>query len=175
MRFFILLGMLIIGSSTAIAAETQTYTSPTEGFEISYPSNWRVVEQNGTNPSLSPDIRVILFAPPESGHNDNVNVVVHHGNDPPPLDVLRQFVIKGVSDRLDSFKLVEQTVLQLNGHEAFSIVYSGRITQGPVKQKQYCFYSGTALYALTYTAAPDTFDRNLPLAEEIMRSIRIKK
>ncbi len=107
MRFFIFLGMLIIGSSTAVASETQTCTNLVEGFEISHPSDWRVVEPKGSNPSLSPDIRAIFFAPPENGHNDSVNVVVHHGNNPPPLEALRQLVIKGISAKLESFELVE--------------------------------------------------------------------
>ena len=152
-----------------------TYTNSVEGFEVSCPTSWHAREPDGTNPAIPSDMRVILFAPPEKGHNDSVNIVVHHGVNPPPLPVLLKGVIGELSKQLNSFKLEEQSDLQLDGHEAISIVFSGQVAHGPVRQKQYSFLNGPILYTLTYTAAPETFAKNLPAAEEVVRSIHIKK
>ena len=71
---------------------------------------------------------------------------------------------------------MEQARLLLDGHEAYSIVFSRvHVHHGLIKQKQYGFYIGATLYTLTCTARSDTFDRDLSTADGIMRSLHIRK
>lgn len=138
-----------------------TYKSSTEPFTIHYPADWKVIEQSG---------QVFFIAPASSEHdqvNESVNVTVKHGSNPPPLDALMDLVLKKMSTLLENFTLLERSNVKVDREEARSVVYAG----GSVKLKQYCFYKGSTLYTLTYTAAKETYGQYFPQAEAIMTSI----
>lgn len=81
-------------------------------------------------------------------------------------------------DQLGTFRVEQHGSLNLNGEEAYQIVYAGNDGKHTLKRKRIIVKSKRALnstyfHLVTYTAAVDKYERNVEAFESILDSINL--
>jgi eukaryotic-like serine/threonine-protein kinase len=150
---------------SVFADERKAYKSPLYNFELSYPNDWQAKEISGI---------VVFLSPLESlddKFSENVNVVVENVAAYP----LNSEEYAKVADEywlsLDpKIKIIDFQKSTIGGQDAFYTV----AIDGTYKYKQYKFVNSGNAYVLTYTSEPDKFDKFLDIADNIIRSFRVR-
>lgn len=151
----------------AFAAGYKTYTHARFLYAVDYPDDWRVREMGKTTS---------IYAPRESGEDmfaENVQIVAE---DLPGQVSLIDYHRAGVGSAekfLNGFRALEEARTQWLGRDAIVMLYTATVNGARFKFKDYKFLLGKTAYVLTYTAREADFDRFLPQAEDIMKSIRV--
>ena len=151
-------------------AAGETYTSSRYLYAVDYPEGWHVKEMGKAVSFLS------LFETPQDKFAENVTVVVEDLSDTAaPLSLLdyHRQSISEAPKRLQDFKLLEEAKTEFIGREAIAILYTATVKDLSFKFKDYKFMIGRQAYVVTYTALKEDFDKYLPLAEKIMKSLRV--
>ncbi len=148
-------------------AQTKTFTNDLSGYTIEYPETWTQGDI-GT---------IIFFRSPLEGAGDivaeNVTVAVEDMSEGPgTLDQYTDKFLKEATRIFPGFRPIERGEAEINDRGARYMVYYTTQFGQDLKHKIYYFSAGRRMFSLTYTAHPDMYDKYLPFAEEIMRSIR---
>ena len=158
---------MFCSANTIYAEEWKTYTDQTNGFAISYPSDWSVAK---------PAVNVIAIMSPRENPSDtfseNVNIVIDKSN--ARLLSLDEYVDLSLKElEKDAyFKLVQKGEAAISGEKAIFLVSTGA-GEGKGKSKQYIFGNNSSKYIATYTAPKDNYNKFLKQADEIVNSIKL--
>ncbi|MEL7427699.1 MAG: hypothetical protein AAFN81_32205 [Bacteroidota bacterium] len=165
----ILLFLFTLAFSGPLAAQ-DTYVYVEDGFEVDYPSTWRLDASKTMGP-------VVFFYSPPEGDNDqfqeNVNLLIQElGSTEIDLKEYTKLTKEQVKDweaeiiRMDQIKDTEDGIPEgIYEYTANQFGMELHILQR-VKIKD-----GKA-YLLTYTAGQDTYDQYLEVAEGILQSFQ---
>ncbi len=153
----------------ALAAGKKTYTSVRYLYSIAYPADWRVKELGKVTMFLSGlESREDRFA-------ENVEVVVEDlsGQGDVSLFDYHRKSIGSAPRLLKDFKVLEEAKTEFVGREAIAVLYTATVKEKKFRFKKYTLLVGQDAYSLTYTAQNEDFDKFLPVAEKIMRSLQV--
>ena len=168
------LGVLMMGSvltPPARASETtETYTNRYFLYSADRPSDWRVREISKVALLISP------LVSKDDKFAENVNIVAEDLSKIAENVTLVDYYRKSVgnaSKTLNDFKLLEEAQTQWIGRDAVAVIYTATLKGEKFKFKAYTVMVDKTAYVLTFTAAAADFDEYLPVAERIMRSLRV--
>ena len=161
--------LLVVTAGPAAAVEKQTYTSKLFLYSIDYPADWRVKEISKVAMFLSPlESRQDKFA-----ENVEVNVEdLSQAGNVSLIDYHRKSI--GAATRmLKDFKVLEEAKTEFIGREAIAVLYTAVVKEKLFRFKKVTLIVGKDAYSLTYNALSDDFEKYLPQAEKIMRSLQV--
>ena len=76
---------------------------------------------------------------------------------------------------MDEFRVVQKGAVTLNGHRAIVLVTSGKMAETVPVQLMHCvFYGGSSAIMLELTTAPQDYDRDRRIMENVLRTIRTR-
>lgn len=148
-----------------------TYTNPNYGVEINYPMDWDIMENYmGT---------VAIFLSPQENPNDdfrdNANIVVQDlSGMSMDLEQYNSLSMTQLQQLITKFKVIEPiSITMLAGIPACRIKYQGK--QGKLKLQWYSIWTimDNAAYVVTCTAKQDSYNKYLPIFNEMISSFRI--
>jgi len=149
----------------------RTYTASFQKatFRVSFPSEWGIEEESN----------FLTLSSPLEGESDdfseNVSIAVDSsGEVSASLKEYAAKIIKSLSADMPDFKLLDSGETAINDKGAFFLVCTA-VYNTKNKIKQYIFFSGSNVYFLTYVAVEEKFDKYLPDAEHIIKSIDVIK
>ena len=158
-----------LAAHSAFAAEKKTYTNARYLYSVDYPADWRVKEIS----------RVTLFMSPLESREDkfaeNVEVDVDDLSREEEVSLIeyhRQSVSLATGI-LKDFKLLEEAKTEFMGREAIAVLYTATVKERSFRFKKIVFMVGKSAYAVTYNALDEDFEKYLPVAEKIMRSLQV--
>ncbi len=162
--------ILAIGTSTAFAVGHKTYTHPLFLYAVDYPENWRLKEVGKAISVSSP------FESKEDKFAENVQIVAEDLSRSPAEVTLLEYHRAGLKNAekfLADFKPLEEAQTRWLEHDAIVMLYSMTLRGEKFRCKDYKFLAGKTFYVLTYYATELDFEKYLPAAENIMKSIRV--
>ena len=171
---FAVLGLAFLSASLAGCSsgepEPGRYYKKQEGFSIRFPAEWEQKENvMGT---------VVIALSPTEGADDpfreNVNVTVETLPSPMDLDEYFNLSMTNLKKLLTETRQPEVTDTTLGGEKAKRVVYQTTMGQIGVKGMLYVVVKGNRGYALTCSAAPDSFDAYKARFEEIVGTFRFE-
>jgi len=149
----------------------RTYTASFQKatFRISFPSEWGIEEENN----------FLTISSPLEGESDdfseNVSIAIDtSGEVSASLKEYATKIIKGLSEDMPDFKLLDSGETVINNKNAFFLICTA-VYNTKNKVKQYMFFNDSNVYFLTYVAVEKKFDKYLPDAERIIKSIDVIK
>lgn len=146
------------------------YADPSEGFSISYPSDWtKPVDRHGAI--------VALASPPEDSSDfiENIRVDAYDVEASTSLDEYESLGLKAAPNFFTEFDLLSSERVSLGGYPAFEDHYIARLPQGQFEGLQVTTLVGTRAYIITFTGEPGAaFALWLPTAREIIDSFAIE-
>ena len=161
--------VMFLFSSLTVFAQTKTFTNDLFGYTIDYPETW-------TQGNIG---TIIFFRSPLENAKDvvaeNVTVAVEDMSaNPMTLDQYTDKFLKVAPGIFPGFRPLEKGEAVIDARGARYMVYDTKQFGQELKHKIYYFSVGRRMFSLTYTAQPEMYDKYLPLAEEIMGSVRVK-
>jgi hypothetical protein len=156
------------------AEEQKTYTASASYFQysIDYPSDWELTDIYGFVKIISP------LENKSDGFRENIVVTVADlSKKPRSLEEFSNVWLKIIPLELSNFKLLNEDKSVIGGNigyekEALFYIYSGSKDAKNFKYKRYIFKNNTNIYEVIYEAKEEDFDKYLPKAESIIRSIK---
>ena len=161
---------LIFLHSLAVFAQTKTYENQRFKYTIEYPETWEQGDASG----------IVFFRSPKEDPMDhfmeNVNVIVEDlALRPMTLKQYNLNFLTVAPGMFRGYSNLDRGPAEIDGRHARYVVYTTRQYNEDLKHKMYFFIIGTRVYKMTYTAQEGEFDKYLPQAETIMRSIKVKE
>lgn len=165
----VLMVLLLQAPYPCMAAEKVTYTSERFLYSMDRPEDWHVKEIGNATMFLSP------LESKEDKFAENVEVDVEdlsEAGDVSLMDYHRRSIglATGV---LKDFKVLEEAKTEFLNREAIAVLYTATVKEKRFRFKKILFMVGKDAYSLTYNALDEDFDKYLPAAEKIMRSIQV--
>ena len=161
--------LLVLAAGPALAEEKTTYTSLRYLYSVDHPADWRVKEISNATLFLSP------LESKEDKFAENVEVDVEdlsQAGEVPLMEYHRK-AVDNATLMLKDFKLLEEAKTEFNGHEAVAVLYTATVKGNSFRCKKIVFFAGKNAYALTYNALNEDFDKYLPAADKVMRSLQV--
>jgi eukaryotic-like serine/threonine-protein kinase len=121
--------------------------------------------------------RVIVFVSPQvdkkTGFSDSINIAVETLSDPAPkLEELFNNAKGKLTLAGGGAKILEEKKDKLGGADAYRLIYTSRQKKTNFKFLQVISVYKNNAYVVTYTALQDKFDRDLNLANSIVKSFK---
>ncbi|MDD5585106.1 MAG: PsbP-related protein [Candidatus Omnitrophica bacterium] len=164
--------LVFMGAVLCYSQEQKTFTGKGPYFEysIEYPSTWKIIDAYGFVELLSPvgDIAIDF--------KEKIKVMVADVSKKPRTieefnDLWLKVVIPG---EISDFELLEKGKSTIDSKETLFLVYKGTREKTNVKGKRYVFADKTNIYEVEFETKDENFDKNLSVAEAIIKSIRVK-
>lgn len=162
--------VLAILPMTALAAGHKTYTHPFFLYALDYPEDWRIREVGKATSVSSP------FESKDDKFAENVQIVAEDLSRSPVEVTLLDYHragLKNAEKYLADFKPLEEAQTQWLDRDTLVMLYSMTLRGEKFRCKDYKFMAGKTFYVLTYYAAELDFEKYLPVAERVMKSIRV--
>ena len=152
------------------------FTDPENEFSIEYPSSWDA--KPAENRFERADVNIYSSEGPLGGFAQvqyQYNIMSEELTEN-NLELYFPSIISGISTAFDSFNQVEEALYdkyKIDGHKAASVVasfetsgmdFAGLLVASPV---------GNKLFVFNYSADPNRFDANFPIAEHMLNSTKI--
>jgi len=137
---------------------------------VDYPEDWRIKEVGKAVSVSSP------FESKDDRFAENVQIVAENLSQSPADITLIDYHRAGLKNAekfLTDFKALEEAQTRWLDRDAVVMLYSMTIRGEKFRCKDYKFAVGKTFYVLTYYAMEEDFDKYLPAAEGIMKSIRV--
>lgn len=161
---------MILGSSTAFSTPSgNTFTSPTKGFSITFPSDWEMRKAfMGTEvAAIRPNVT------PQERFGENVNVAVDDFKNPMTLDAYYQASMQGMGQYLHNFKVLAKGNTAINGQQALWIIYKHQYNGLDLKVLAYLLVGPKHGYVITCTSTPSRFEQWHSTFERIAGTFRL--
>ena len=165
----LLILFLISADVLGAASEKLIYTNKNYLYSVDYPQEWRVKEVSNATMFYSP------FESKEDKFAEFVEVDVEdlsEAGDVSLIDYHRRSV-GNATKVLKDFKLLEEAKTEFLGHEAVAVLYTALVRDRLFRFKKMVFLVGKDAYSVTYTGLNEDFDKYLPAAEKLMRSLQV--
>lgn len=162
--------ILVLWANMALAIGHKTYTSPVFLYAVDYPEDWRIKEVGRAVSVSSP------FESKDDKFAENVQIVAEDLSKAPTEITLIDYHRAGLKNAekfLKDFKALEEAQTRWLDRDTVVMLYSMTLRGEKFRCKDYKFAVGKTFYVLTYYATEENFDKYLPAAESIMRSIRV--
>lgn len=159
------------GVEISYVKKQSTYTASFQKaiFRISFPSEWGIEEESNFLTLSSP------LEDESDDFNENVSIAVDtSGEVSMNLKEYAAKIIKDLSEDMPDFKLLDSGETVINDKNAFFLICTA-VYNTKNKIKQYMFFNDSNVYFLTYIAVEEKFDKYLPEAENIIKSIDVIK
>ena len=160
--------VICFSALSAAAEAAKIYTDPVFLYSIYYPESWRL-KRIGKY--------AVLVSPLESKEDrfaENISVVAEDLSKLPQNVTLIDYYRQSVGNaKLQDFKVLEEARTVWMGRDAITNLYTATEKGERFRCKTYTFMVGPIAYVLTYTAEYSGYETHLPVAERIMRSIRV--
>lgn len=139
----------------------------TQSYAVQYPPNWR------TDKTGIMGTQFILFSPKDSaGLRSYISMSSQPEDDSVSVDsmvVYNKFYLPG---SIDSFKLISESRITLNGIPHFRLIYAGMQAERPMQWiQQGCHFKGR-YHVLTFAATEKNFTKLSAVADQIMQTIQ---
>ena len=139
-------------------------------YALDYPEDWRLKEVGKATSISAPfESKEDLFA-------ENVQIVAEDLSRSPVEVTLLDYHragLKNAEKYLADFKPLEEAQTQWLDRDTIVMLYSMTVRGEKFRCKDYKFMVGKTFYVLTYYAVALDFEKYLPAAERIMKSIRV--
>ena len=140
-------------------------------FSILYPAPWELNQTKNMGTSF------ILFARgiSEGKFRENVNLMIQPL--PPGIDLNKYVEVseQQIRTMLANARIVGSKRIKTATDEYHEIIYTGDQGIYKLKWKQYYRVVGTKAYALTFTAAQETYDQYILTADKVLNSFKVKR
>jgi hypothetical protein len=163
---------LFMGAVLCFCQEHKTFTGKGPYFEysIEYPSTWRGIDMYGFVELVSPTENIT------DDFKEKINVMVADLSKKKKTieefnDIWLKVVIPG---EIADFELLDKGTSTIDNKEALFVVYKGKRKKVGVKGKRYVFADKTSIYEVEFEAKQENFEKNLSMAETIIKSIKVK-
>lgn len=167
-----LVSLLVLTTFNCYGEERKTYTGSGSYFSysIDYPSNWQPIDMYGF---------VKFMAPPANKTDDFresvMLTVADLSKKPMSLEQFSSMWLTIVPQELSNFKLLDKGESVIDGKNTLFYVYKGNKDRKSLKCKRYTLIINSNIYELLYEAKEEDFNKYLPQAESIMKSIKVEK
>jgi hypothetical protein len=165
----------------------QLYTDPENEFSMQYPSSWILRPADNRFDLL--DVEILNSGDATNGlvqiqynimSEELSSLMKQYDVDQAELeqylDIFFPAFLTGFSRSLDGFHQIENANYEkynIDGHKAGSTVYSFEVSGRELAGWVTVTLIGNKLFAFMYGADQNTFDTNLPIAEQMLNSIKI--
>jgi eukaryotic-like serine/threonine-protein kinase len=152
----------------SVCSAEKTYTHPHFFYAVDYPDGWTLKEIGKVALFMSPQTK-------EDKFSENVDIVAEDLRKAGPVTLIdyHRAAVGRAPQTLQDFELVEETQVTLAGHDAIQSLYIAVIKGEVFRFQSFTLLAGDTAYVLTYKGRKDDFDRFLPDAEKLMRSLRV--
>jgi hypothetical protein len=164
---------------TILAQKTQNSTlvsfeDEINGISLEYPTNW----MKGSNNYLSSILTI--FAPLDNRtdfYYDNIRINVDFSNETQANVTAKDQIIefeKSFNSTIFNFKTLEKQELTVSDNPSYSITYSFTGDDGAEhKLQRIASIKDNKVYTMTYDSVSDTFDKYLPVLNQLLSSMQI--
>ncbi|MCX5655435.1 MAG: PsbP-related protein [Planctomycetota bacterium] len=166
-----ILGGLAAGGCGEAQPASEIYTSPQEGFSLTFPSDWKKSTSGyGMNLEIQP--------PGQNDPNvfrDDIFVRVEEmGKAMPVEDCIRVKIAKGVKVMPD-YKEISREPVQVGGRDARRLIYSYKNPNYDVEVTSITYFltSGTRGYTVAANAVSERFPQRKAQFEEVLGTFRL--
>lgn len=148
------------------------YYDASQEYAIIPPPNWTKEVENDA------DGKMVMFFSPLEGSNDQfretINVVVERLPYRMSLDKYVEISNQNASREIPGIKIGRSTLTTINGRDAMREECTFRMNGVKLKSLVYVFVVGRRAYAISCGAEPHTYDRYLPLFEEVCGTFEVE-
>ena len=153
---------------TSYAEELSTYSNEAEKIKFQYPSNWAIKEnQMGS---------LVAFVSPRESESDsfmeNVNLLLENTPPDTSLEKYNSYGLEMLKKVVTDFNIIESNDTTLGGLPASNMIYTGRMGEFNLKYFQVWTLKDGKAYVCTYTADQKSFDKYLPVAKNVIDSLK---
>ncbi|HYA82071.1 MAG TPA: PsbP-related protein [Candidatus Bathyarchaeia archaeon] len=166
--------LIVATNKTVLAQHTTTsnlltYENSTNDIKLQYPSSWYKIV-NVSSPV------VVVFIPRVNNSNATLNISTDDISDEKGIR-LAQYASEKFSSfkhELQDFKLVGLTTNNtLAGLPAYKSIYTYGTSQNTTKGIEVGVIKGDRVFIVTYEAAPNSYDKYLPIVQQMIKSFQI--
>ena len=139
------------------------------GFSFVPPAGWQVSRDYPT-----PQIRMLYLGPTHRGFRANMNLVVDQDTGE-SFDQVAQQIKELLSRMTTSWRLAEESQLEINGKKAYYLSATHRMNGQTLRQAQFVVRGGNGkIYVVTYSATDSAFGRLSPAIAQSALTITIE-
>ncbi|SEC86729.1 hypothetical protein SAMN04489761_3815 [Tenacibaculum sp. MAR_2009_124] len=163
--------LLILFLTMSIYAQKDWKQHSRDNYEISYPKEWKLDTSGQMNSSF------ILFSEGKAADsfNENINMVIQdlslQGID---LDAFFDISKKQINNDVQDGRMIYSRKEKRNNLEYYTTVWEAKMGKAFLKFKQHYYMKNDMVYILTLTTLPDTFIDYEAIADEILKSFKLK-
>jgi hypothetical protein len=149
------------------AQEMKTFTDDLTKTHINYPSNWDFIENPAT-------VFILMRPIEEQGQifRENVNLIINESQGLTLAEYLKA-AQKQLATQLPNYKELEVSYVEFGGKKYARIIYQHNSNNLPLQVAYYLLIHKKKVYNLTCSSVQDSFDKYLPLFQEMMISFTI--
>lgn len=149
----------------AYAQQSKPYINTALNYKLQYPSEFQLKTINGA----------VIFSSPLKNKKDvfaeSVNIVVlRAGQSVKDLKSFYEIARRNLSGSLTNVKILEDKKTKLAGKEAYLLIYTVKDKKTTFKFMQIMTMNDRVVYAITFTAFPETYEEYLSKAQVIVNS-----
>jgi len=158
-----------------------TYTNPSYGISINYPTDWIGIEGPGKSAAVIGDqTEIITFVPSKFISDSNYAAMAHIVIDHSPKSDLNSII----TDMLSEYKngnfnnvdvLLSETQNTLAGRPSYTLLLSAIDHGHPVMILEHGILVGKSLYYIQYEADLDKYGIYLPIIQNMLKSLEISQ
>jgi len=129
--FFVFSGFVFNNNRNRDRLAGEQYIDISDGFTITYPKGWRI-ERSNTSPIKSKNQTVISFTNPVGDIADkflgsaNLTIFFDYAEGPLDLDIYRNIIKSDMTHSLDSFDILKEEKISVNGLDGYLILASDK-------------------------------------------------
>ena len=170
LAFSILTFPAIGGCGRKAPPEPRRYCSREKGFSLKLPENWERKEglMGTTIVALSPK------EGPGDGFRENINVYVEDLPKAISVEEYAEITLANMRKIMTDLAEEDKGAVETGGASCYRLVYAHRMGQLDIKVLQYLAVKGRRGYAITCSAAPDSFLDYSDAFEDVVASFRFE-
>ena len=169
-------------SSSFVEIAVQFYENKTYNLSFLHPNTWKVVEAQNNSSQIDENINVAVRILPQIDNNNeqksfdpNLVILV---NKKPEIQNLSQAVDAELenfskSSGISDYKTISKEKTALDNSLAIKVIQTASVESTKIQQLQYFIFKNEILYIVTYTSQPESFEKNLQGAQEIIKSLKL--
>ena len=169
--FFSISNGYITGSTTSV--EWKTYIDLNDKFTVDYPTDWTFEPRENRF-----DTKDVIFSLLDEGNYVNLGIVTTETTKTVDIEEYGDDIIPQLTSTRDNFRLIDSWECEkysVNNATTCSIVFTTGISPSEFAEMDVYTVDNTTKYAIVYRTIPDLFDKHLPIAEQIIKSINFTK
>jgi len=145
-----------------------SYQDSKREFSINFPKSWKIIQGVIDSP-------IVVTAIQNDDSGTNISVSYLNLNTVTPLKILVDKNINHLRKNITDFTILQSKYLYIHKLQGYKIIYSHTSAENnALKVLLYCITSGSRFYIVTCTTSIDTFDKNVSIFNQVIKSLYIK-